>query len=300
MVELTRQPSNTDPLCALLDLIFPASQARMLQTQIQQCLAGSSPGPRKVFAVVCRQVEARIQELGPSMNEDRARELYRLLVPIFTRAQVESREQDLIAVRSHPPAVAYFRFLGACSRKTSISQVQSVLEDFCPGPDAVGFLAANQALVRGAAPGSHTLNSFEAWAEAAVSALQHLTETWYKSLLRGALAVTYATDKKASQTPTELGRVMFACRAAWTPDHPELLNLLQDELRIIRNSASHRDYEIDPIGETITFHDLGRGKVDASFGPLTLADLGALPNRIQALCGGMQSACDLVRAGVLP
>ena len=87
---------------------------------------------------------------------------------------------------------------------------------------------------------------------------------------------------------------MGRCRDLWQKDQPELLELLIDRVRIVRNSEAHRRTQIDPRTQTVTFvNRRGNGKEEV-LGPLNGMEFSRLFYEFWQLCLALHSTFQLL------
>lgn len=108
------------------------------------------------------------------------------------------------------------------------------------------------------------------------NSIKTVAELWYKPLLQKVLAITRLLTDKHVTEPNELGSIMSQCHNVWQSKYPELLCLLDDKIRIIRNSEAHHNTIIDASEETITFINQKKGNTTETLGPLTMIELAEI------------------------
>jgi hypothetical protein len=95
--------------------------------------------------------------------------------------------------------------------------------------------------------------SFEENTRMVASSLAHASETFYKPMLVSTLRITRIDQASQAVIPRELGAVINQARDYWRSRYPQLLDLLDDNARIIRNSEAHRHTKVDVRNETVSF-----------------------------------------------
>lgn len=132
---------------------------------------------------------------------------------------------------------------------------------------------------------------FEVWARDFRLSLLNVVERWYKPLLVHFVTVTgWARTGRCDPMPSELGRVMTRARDAWQSD-PELLPIVDDHIRIFRNSEGHGHTEVDVTAEKLTFKNIDKGRVTGRFEATKLDLLG--------LAKGVYEAAELMQLALL-
>jgi hypothetical protein len=122
---------------------------------------------------------------------------------------------------------------------------------------------------------------FERRVRTIAEVLRESAEEWYKPILQLCLLLSHRlTHTTNSAVPNELGAVMWACKH--TSGFP--LTILDDRIRIIRNSVAHSQTEIDVAEPAVTFVNTRRSGERDSLGPLTWEHLKAFADYLLNHC----------------
>lgn len=122
------------------------------------------------------------------------------------------------------------------------------------------------------------------------SIITHLYQEQLAFLLR--MSSLYL--EKPQKIPHELGPIMNQCRNLWKSLRPEMLCLLNENFRVVRNSEAHKHTVMDVRAETVTFINKRDG-AEKVLGPLTGIEVAELLQRLTATCFGMLSGIRLAR-----
>lgn len=131
---------------------------------------------------------------------------------------------------------------------------------------------------------------FEAVARQVSDALRRLAENWYRPMLAAMFRLTQARTGDNSPVQHELGNLMTQCRGVWRARGGPLA-VLSDMIRVVRNSESHGNTEIDVRAETIAFINRPRPpQPEQRHGPLNRDGFGHLARQILEHCLSMWKA----------
>lgn len=148
------------------------------------------------------------------------------------------------ALAAPPPGAAYARLVADAVAAVGRSSVATLLAP-------VHAIQPARLIPSGTAP-FVAGTSFEAHTANVVRMVVAYAEGLYKPLLRSALALTWAARGEQHPPPaTTLGAVMGQCRDAWDASLRD--PLLDDRVRIVRNSEGHLGNEFDAAAMRVTF-----------------------------------------------
>jgi|GEM_PF-5751989 len=114
---------------------------------------------------------------------------------------------------------------------------------------------------------------FEEWTKAISGHLYNLAESEYKQQLVAVLKISRLRLQRSTDIPNELGSVMGQCRDLWKNHFPQLLLLLLDEIRVIRNSEAHLHTQLDLSNLTVTYFNYPKKGKPEQLGPLDVKQL---------------------------
>jgi hypothetical protein len=136
---------------------------------------------------------------------------------------------------------------------------------------------------------------FEEYAIALGSQIAHVAESFYLPFLRAMLGITRLDRDASSALPHEIGAILNLSRQEWTGHYPGLLPLLDDRVRIVRNSEMHRSTLIDVRTQSVTFINMRKGGKRETLGPLNRRELGEIISSTLRFCLALQAGFRLAR-----
>jgi len=169
-----------------------------------------------------------------------------------------------------------------------------------PAPETVETFLNYQDLRLGVLPelmGMNPVNMpvlFEEKMQAIRKFLYFMITHLYQEQLTFLLRMSSLYFEKPQKMPDELGKIINQCRNIWTNQRPEMLCLLNEDFRIVRNSEAHKNTVMDVRAETVTFINKRNGE-DEVLGSLTGFEVAELLQKLMATCFGMLSGIRLAR-----
>jgi hypothetical protein len=104
------------------------------------------------------------------------------------------------------------------------------------------------------------------------SQMSHIAEKYYKQMIFILLKITRLIMDNERNDQNGLGQIINNCKNFWEKEFPQFLPILNNEIKILRNSEAHSKTYIDVQNETITFINIKNNGEEEIFGPLSVND----------------------------
>ena len=284
-------------LRSMLEIALPPDEAREIVESVQGGLSNFFAAPRTTKARLQDEIQGRLERLPPEELQARIVPRMGAFFKLYQDFGVRSIQQNFDRISKDPVALDLLQFelasaevLGDQRTLEMVRQLQQSIS-ITNLVESVGALSTLGSGEQGSLP-------FETRAVALSNCLASVAESWYKPLLQFLLRLSRAVVSVDSAVPNELGAVMGQCRELWASSMRELLPLLDDRLRIIRNSEAHRHTRIDPRANTIAWVNARRDGTQEVLGPVGSDALGTLVQRTSALLINMNTVHDLLERRV--
>lgn len=270
-IEMNGKGKNVDPNMRLytdfLRRILPADKAGEITAELTDAILNSLSSPRTTMHLVSEKLSSVFEDAD--LNAIRGEFLHGL--PSFwlewAKTQVEIDEEKMGYLANQGAARELMRILFEMySEIGGDSLFFHTLQTGLAGVDVLKPAATLGKMFDSPDLGAAT---FEKRTRTTASTLSDLTECFYKPYLQVCLGLTRVHSGREPNVPQTLGAVIGECHGAWQSKWPELLPLLSSNARIIRNSESHANTEIDPALETIRFVNVRTNGEREFLGPLS-------------------------------
>lgn len=126
--------------------------------------------------------------------------------------------------------------------------------------------------------------SFELSTRVTSDAIRRAAEGWYKPMLSCALRLWYLERGEENKSiQSDVGALLVQCRDVWS-NNGGPTGVVDDRVRIVRNSESHHQTEIEPRGETVLFINRPRNRPEERLGPWNREQFGAFAKSFYDNC----------------